>query len=131
MTAKARTLVGKHPKIGVYLGALKCPHPCFCCHRVSLSTFSYVLYPRPERATFFDEWSSVRPSNLTPSQTKIGEGGTKDEMRMFETLFKGERTQIVPLTMEKSVENPDFIFCSSFPNLRLGAHSLLGMRDKI
>jgi len=40
---------------------------------------------------------------------------------MFEALFKGVSTLFGLLTIEKSVENPDFIFCSSFQNLRLGA----------
>jgi hypothetical protein len=39
-------------------------------------------------------------------QTMILEGGTKDEMWL--------------LTVEKCCENLDFIFCSSFQNLRLG-----------
>jgi hypothetical protein len=57
-----------------------------------------------------------------PSQTKILEGGTKDEIRISkEALFKGVSTRFGQLTIEKSVENPDFIFCSSFRNLRLGS----------
>jgi len=34
------------------------------------------------------------------SQTKILEGGTKDEMWLFEALLKGESTRCGPLTME-------------------------------
>jgi hypothetical protein len=34
----------------------------------------------------------------------------KDEIRMFEALFKGVSTLFGLLTIEKSVENPDFIF---------------------
>jgi hypothetical protein len=56
-----------------------------------------------------------------PSQTKIWEGGTKDEIRIFEALFKGVSTRFWLRTIEKCFENPDFIFCSSFPNLRLGS----------
>ncbi len=59
-----------------------------------------------------------------PSQTKILEGGTKDEIRMFEALFKGVSTRFGLRTIEKSVENLDFIFCSSFQNLRLGSINL-------
>jgi hypothetical protein len=40
---------------------------------------------------------------------------------MFEALFKGVSTRFGLRTIEKSVENPDFIFCSSFQNLRLGS----------
>jgi hypothetical protein len=42
---------------------------------------------------------------------------------MFEALFKGVSTLFGLLTIEKSVENPDFIFCSSFQNLRLGSNA--------
>jgi hypothetical protein len=62
-------------------------------------------------------------SQLYPSQTKILEGATKDEIRIFEALSKGVSTRFGLLTIEKSVEKPDFIFCSSFEsfqNLRLG-----------
>jgi len=59
-----------------------------------------------------------------PSQTKILEGGTKDEIRIFEALFKGVSTRFGLRTIENSVENPDFIFCSSFQNLRLGSIQL-------
>jgi len=58
---------------------------------------------------------------IYPSQTKILEGGTKDEIRMFEAIFKGVSTRFGQLTIEKLVENPDFTFCSSFQNLRLGS----------
>ena len=45
----------------------------------------------------------------------------------FEPLFKGVSTHFGPRTVENSVENPDFIFCSSFQNLRLGSiNSMLG-----
>jgi uncharacterized protein (UPF0147 family) len=53
------------------------------------------------------------------------EGLTKDEIRIFEALFKGVSTQFGPLTSEKSFENPDFIFCQSFQNLHLGGVKLL------
>jgi len=50
------------------------------------------------------------------------EGGTKDEIRIFEALFKDVSTQFGLRTIEKCFENPDFIFCSSFQNLRLGSN---------
>jgi len=62
---------------------------------------------------------------IYPSQTTILEGWTKDEIRMFEALFKGVSTRFGLRTIEKSVENPDFIFCSSFRNIRLGSMKLL------
>jgi len=37
----------------------------------------------------------------------------------FEALFKGVSTRCALRIVEKSVDNPDFIFCSSFQNLRL------------
>jgi len=48
------------------------------------------------------------------------EGGTKDEMRIFEALFKGVSTQFGPISIEKCFEEPHFVFCSSFQNIRLG-----------
>ncbi len=51
-------------------------------------------------------------SYFYPSQTKILEWWTKDEIRMFEALFKGASTRFGQLTIEKSVEHPDFIICS-------------------
>jgi hypothetical protein len=47
---------------------------------------------------------------LYPSQTKILEGGTKDEIQIFDILFKGVSTRFGQLTIEKPVDNPDFIF---------------------
>jgi hypothetical protein len=67
---------------------------------------------------------------LYPSQTKILEGVTKDEMRIFEALFKGGSTQFGPRTIEKCFENPHFIFCYSFQNLRLGSINLFISRYK-
>ena len=55
-----------------------------------------------------------------PSQKKILECVTNDDIRMFEALFKGVSTRFGLRNIEKSVENPDCIFCSSFQNLRLG-----------
>ncbi len=65
------------------------------------------------------------PSQFTvyPSQTKILEGGTRDEMRMFDAFFKVVSTLFGPLTIEKCIEHPHFISCSSFPNIRLGQPS--------
>ncbi len=62
--------------------------------------------------------SLSRGCEIYPSQTKILEGGTKDEIRTF--LSKDVSTQFGPRTVEKCFENPHFIFCSSFQNLRLG-----------
>jgi len=60
-----------------------------------------------------------------PSQTKMLEGGTKDAIRISkEALFQGVSTLFGLRIVEKSVENRDFLFCSSFPNLRLGSMKL-------
>jgi hypothetical protein len=56
-----------------------------------------------------------------PSQTKILEGGTKDEIRIFEALFHGSWPKLSTHALEKCFENQHFIFCSSFQNLRLGS----------
>ncbi len=66
----------------------------------------------------------VRPSKIYPS--KILEGLTKDEMRIFEALFKGVSTLFGLRTIEKYIENLDFIFCQSFQNLRLGGIKSFG-----
>jgi hypothetical protein len=58
--------------------------------------------------------------NYAP-QTKILEGLTKDEMRLFEALFKGVSTRFGRLTIESPFENQAVIFCSFFQNLRLGS----------
>jgi hypothetical protein len=49
------------------------------------------------------------------------EGGTKDEIRTFEALFKGVSTRFGLRIVENSIENTYFIFCSSFQNIRLGS----------
>jgi hypothetical protein len=58
-------------------------------------------------------------TQIYPSQTKILEGRTKDEIMIFEALFKGVSTRFGLRIVEKSVDVPDFIFCSSFQNIRL------------
>ncbi len=70
---------------------------------------------------FSNDWQK-RKSGFLCSQTKIWDGGTKDEIRISkEALFKGVSTRFGLRTIEQSVETPDFIFCSSFPNLRSGS----------
>ena len=62
-------------------------------------------------------WTKSLAVNLTefyPSQTKILEGLTKDEMRIFEALFKDVSTRFGLLTIEKCFENLHFIFCQTF-----------------
>ena len=49
---------------------------------------------------------------------------TKDEMCVFEVLLEGPSTLFWPLVIEKSIENPRFIICSSFQNFRLGGINL-------
>jgi hypothetical protein len=59
---------------------------------------------------------------IYPSQTKSLEGGTKAEMRISkEALFKVMSTRFGLRIVENSIENPHFIFCSSFQTLRLGS----------
>ena len=53
-------------------------------------------------------------------QTKILEGLTKDEIRIFDWLFNGSLPKSSTHTLEKCFENPDFIIGQSFQNLRLG-----------
>jgi len=59
---------------------------------------------------------------ITPSQTKSLECVTKDDIRISkEALFKGVSTRFGLRYIEKSIENPDVIFCYAFQNLRLGS----------
>ena len=46
-------------------------------------------------------------------------------MHVFDVLFYGLSTWFGPRTIEKYLENPPLIFCSSFPNLRLGSIKLV------
>ena len=62
---------------------------------------------------------------IYPSQTKILEGLTKDEIQIFEALLKGVSTRFGLRTIDKYIENLDFIFCSIFQNLRLGSIKFL------
>jgi len=63
-------------------------------------------------------------TELYPSQTKILEGGTNDDIRIFEALFKGMSTRFGLRIIEKSIEGPSVIFCFAFQNLRLGSIKL-------
>ena len=54
-------------------------------------------------------------------QTKILEGETKDELQMFDRLFNGSSPKSSTHALEECfIRNPDFLFCFSFQNLRLG-----------
>ena len=64
--------------------------------------------------------SSFGRGKIYAPQTKILEGLTKEEIRIFEGLFKGVRTRFGLRTIEKCFENPDFFFCQSFQIIRLG-----------
>jgi len=61
---------------------------------------------------------------MYPSQTKILEGLTKHEMRIFEALEKGVSTRFGLLTIEKCFEEPDFIFLSNLPKSSFGEHKM-------
>ena len=64
------------------------------------------------------------------SQTKIWEEGTKDENRIFEVLLAGVSTRYGRRTIEKSIENPHFIICSSVQNLRLGTMKFQSQKSR-
>ncbi len=59
-----------------------------------------------------DNMKIVCRRKIYPYQTKILEGLTKCEIRIFEALFKGVSTRFGLVNIEKSVENMD----SSFVN---------------
>ena len=84
---------------------------------MSLSTIFTRLLPRAESATFLAR-------ELYAPQTKILEGGTKDEIRIFDGLFNGTWPKLSTHALQKCFDNPHFLFCSSFQNLRLGGVNL-------
>jgi hypothetical protein len=53
------------------------------------------------------------------------EKGDKKIDTLFDIHFKGVSTRFGLQTIEKYIENLDFIFCQSFQNLRLGSIKLL------
>jgi len=75
-------------------------------------------------------------SEFYPSQTNILEGGTKDEMRLFEALFNGYWPKLSTHALEKCFENPHFVFCSSFqifvwgPSEPCGEHKLRNFKAR-
>jgi hypothetical protein len=78
---------------------------------------------RRQLVTYFSTISILNISTKVSSQTKILERGTKEEIRISkEALFKGVSSRFGPCSIEKRfLRNPDYLFCSSFQNLRLGA----------
>ncbi len=119
-TRREEQSITTQARIWAYINAPKStrvvsyPNPCFrCC----LCTSRRQLVP------FFSTIS------IYPSQTNILEGWTKDEILIFEALFKGVSTRFGLRTIEKSVENMDFISCSAFQNLRLGSIQLRTFRQ--
>jgi hypothetical protein len=69
-------------------------------------------------------WKEEQKMKIYPSQTKILEGLTKGEIKIFDIHLKGVSTRFGLQTIEKYIENLDFIFCQSFQNLRLGSIKL-------
>ncbi len=66
-----------------------------------------------------------RREEVYAPQTKILESRTNISERVFEALFKVVSTRFGLRIVENSIENPYFIFCSSFQNLRLGSIKLM------
>ena len=67
-------------------------------------------------------------SKFIPPKRRFWKDEQMMKPRMVEELFKGVSTLFGLRTIEKSVEKPDFIICSSFQNLRLGSIKLLGIK---
>jgi hypothetical protein len=80
---------------------------------------------RRQLVPYFSTIPILNISTKVSSQTKILERGTKEEIRISkEALFKGVSTRFGPFSIAKCfLRNPDFLFCSSFQNLRLGAET--------
>jgi hypothetical protein len=79
------------------------------------------MLPKTKMLAGLENQHFIFCSEIYGSQTKILERGTKDEMRIFEAVFNGSWPKVSTHALEKCFENPHFIFCSSFQNLRLGA----------
>jgi hypothetical protein len=67
-----------------------------------------------------DPCSEQKIAQFYAPQTKILEGGTKDEIRIFDGLFNGTWPKLSTHALQKCFDNHHFLFCSSFQNLRLG-----------
>ncbi len=74
------------------------------------------LLPRAESVTFLlaTRLSTVQHATTESDmsifyapQTKILEGGTKDDIRIFEALFKYVSTRFGRLAIAKCIENPE------------------------
>jgi hypothetical protein len=56
----------------------------------------------------------------------------KIKIRIFDCRFNGSYPKSSTHALEKTVENPDFIFCSSFQHLRLGSiHSFTNTKASL
>jgi len=73
-----------------------------------------ISHPRLNERYGEQKIAQFRTHDLTRElyapQTKILEGGTKDEMRIFEELFRGVSTQFGPRSIEKCFEKPHSSF---------------------
>ncbi len=68
----------------------------------------------------FDKPAFSRFYQLSAPHPKILEGWTEDAIQIFDILFKCSWPKSSTHALEKCFENPDFLFCQSFQNLRLG-----------
>jgi hypothetical protein len=97
---------------------------------VLIYDFYAWFYPRPKSSFGFGEHKSMTSKAIAFSCIKIDSKScspNEDFGRMnkrcnadLRSTFQGREYSIGPQTIEKSIENQHFIFCSSFQNLRLG-----------
>ena len=59
-------------------------------------------------------------ADFMPPKRRVWKEEQKDVMRIFDRLFTSPWPKSSTHALEKGFEYPDFIFCSSFQNLRLG-----------
>ncbi len=82
------------------------------------------LLPRAASATFFARQgvdTRERKQHVIPPKRRFWKEEQKDEIRISkEALFKGVSTGFGLRTIEKSVENPDFIFLFLLPKSSFG-----------
>jgi hypothetical protein len=83
---------------------------------------SMILCPRHQMMLSLLDASRVM--KLYPSQTKILDGLTKDEIQIFDIPFKGVSTRFGLRTIAKYIDKSGFHLLSILPKSSFGEHKL-------
>jgi hypothetical protein len=107
-------------KRGLVADGCTIPHFIIVASRkVALSYIGRIMTRMLQSMTTKEHRKMTQIDKFIPSNEDLGRMN-KDTIRIStEALFKGVSTRFGLRTIEKYIENLDFIFCSSFPNLRL------------